>query len=133
MNIQFAGKSVVVTGAAHGFGRAISLAFAERGATVWACDLAADEVVETQRLAAAAGGTCTAGTVDVSDKKAVEAFVARAAAATGRVDVLVNNAGGVLGQTGRPLEEVTQKEWQGIFDVNVNGAFFFSQHKIVSE
>jgi 3-oxoacyl-[acyl-carrier protein] reductase len=127
MNIEFGGKTAIVTGAAHGFGRAISLAFAERGASVWACDVVADEVMETQRLCTAAGGTCTATVVDVSDKSAVDAFVARASAATGHVDILVNNAGGVLGQVGRPLEEVTREEWQDIFDVNVNGAFFFSQ------
>ncbi len=127
MNIQFGGKTVIVTGAAHGFGRAISLAFAERGAIVWACDVVAAEVSETQRLCSAAGGRCTAAVVNVSDKLAVDAFVTGAAAASGHVDILVNNAGGVLGQVGRPLEEVRQEEWQGIFDVNVNGAFFFSQ------
>ena len=52
MNIDFAGKTVIVTGAAHGFGRAISLAFAERGAHVWACDVLADELAETERCAA---------------------------------------------------------------------------------
>ena len=44
------GKTVIVTGAAHGFGRAISLAFAQRGAHVWACDVLADELAETQQL-----------------------------------------------------------------------------------
>jgi 3-oxoacyl-[acyl-carrier protein] reductase len=43
------------------------------------------------------------------------------------VDILVNNAGGVLGQVGRPLEEITPEQWQSIFDVNVSGAFYFSQ------
>jgi 3-oxoacyl-[acyl-carrier protein] reductase len=127
MNIGFGGKTAIVTGAAHGFGRAIALAFAQRGAGVWACDVLADEVMETQRVCVAAGGTCTATVVDVRDKSAVDGFVARAAAATGHVDILVNNAGGVLGQVGRPLEAVTHEEWQGIFDVNVKGAFFFSQ------
>lgn len=127
MHIAFSGKTAIVTGAAHGFGRAISLAFAERGAGVWACDVVEDEVLETQRLCAAAGGACVARVVDVSDKGAVDAFVADASAKTGRVDILVNNAGGVLGQIGRPLEDVSQSDWQRIFDVNVTGAFLFSQ------
>jgi 3-oxoacyl-[acyl-carrier protein] reductase len=127
MDIAFSGKSVIVTGAAHGFGRAISLAFAQRGARVWACDVIEDEVVETQRLCVDAGGTCVARVVDVADKPVVDAFVAAASATTGRIDVLVNNAGGVLGQVGRPLEEVSQGDWQKIFDVNVTGAFLFSQ------
>jgi 3-oxoacyl-[acyl-carrier protein] reductase len=63
----------------------------------------------------------------VTDKRAVEAFVSDASAASGRVDILVNDAGGVLGQVGRPLEEVTPADWQAIFDVNVTGAFYCSQ------
>jgi 3-oxoacyl-[acyl-carrier protein] reductase len=121
MMIAFEGKTVVVTGAAHGFGRAISVAFAERGASVWACDVIEDELRQSihQNVAARV--------VDVRDRRAVNAFVADASAATGRVDILVNNAGGVLNQVGRPLEEVTPEEWQSIFDVNVTGAFYCAQ------
>jgi 3-oxoacyl-[acyl-carrier protein] reductase len=127
MIVAFEGKTVIVTGAAHGFGRAISIAFAERGASVWACDVIEDELRETVRLSVAAGGAGTVGVVDVRDRRAVDAFVADASAATGRVDILVNNAGGVLNQVGRPLEEVTPAEWQSIFDVNVSGAFYCAQ------
>jgi 3-oxoacyl-[acyl-carrier protein] reductase len=127
MNLTFDGKTVIVTGAAHGIGRAISLAFTQRGARVWACDVLEDEVVETQRVCAAAGGECTARVVDVTEKGAVDAFVSEASDASGRVDVLVNDAGGVLGQVGRPLEEVPASDWQRIFDVNVSGAFYCAQ------
>ncbi|HSQ30343.1 MAG TPA: SDR family NAD(P)-dependent oxidoreductase, partial [Gemmatimonadaceae bacterium] len=96
MNLTFDGKTVIVTGAAHGIGRAISLAFTQRGASVWACDILEDELVETQRLCAAAGGECTARVVDVTDKAAVDAFVRAASSASGRVEILVNDAGGVL-------------------------------------
>ena len=120
MNVDFTGRTAIVTGAAHGFGRAISLAFAARGAKVWACDVIQDELAETERLC---GKACTTSVVDVRDKAAVEAFVAKA----GRVHILVNNAGGVLGQVGRPLEQVTPAEWQAIYDVNVTGAFYFAQ------
>lgn len=127
MTYDFSGKTAIVTGAAHGFGRAISLAFARRGANVWACDLMGDELLETQRLCIVAGGICTSRVVDVRDKHAVDAFVADASAAAGCVHILVNNAGGVLGQVGQALEEVTPAQWQAIFDVNVSGAFYLSQ------
>jgi 3-oxoacyl-[acyl-carrier protein] reductase len=127
MNIEFNHQTVLVTGAAHGFGRAIALAFASRGAQVWACDLLGDELAETRQLCTAAGGSCTVAVVDVTDRSAVFAFVEQATSATGRVDVLVNNAGGVLGQVGQPLEAITPQAWQSIFDVNVTGAFYCAQ------
>jgi 3-oxoacyl-[acyl-carrier protein] reductase len=127
MNLNFSGKTTIVTGAAHGFGRAISLAFAERGAHVWAVDVLGEELRETEALCRGARGSCRASVGDVRDRAAVEACVAAAAAAAGGVDILVNNAGGVLGQVGRPLEQITPEEWQAIFDVNVTGAFYFSQ------
>lgn len=127
LNLDFNGKTVIVTGAAHGFGRAISVAFAERGATVWACDVIADELGETQRLCADADGNCTTRVLDVRDKDGVNGLVSEASSGKGSIDILVNNAGGVLGQVGRPLEEVTAEQWQAIFDVNVSGAFYCSQ------
>jgi 3-oxoacyl-[acyl-carrier protein] reductase len=70
--------------------------------------------------------------VDVRDREAVRSLVAAASEETGKVDVLVNNAGGVAGQIGKPLEEVTEEDWQVIFDVNLNGAFNFSQAVVPS-
>ena len=127
MNIEFRGKSAIVTGAAHGFGRAISIAFARLGARVWACDVLEAELRETQRICETVAGACVARTVDVRDKMAALELADDVMSATGRIDILVNNAGGVLGQVGRSLEDVSPEEWQAIFDVNVSGAFFLSQ------
>src|SRR5882672_2972211 len=127
MNLNFNGKTAIVTGAAHGFGRAISVAFAERGAHVCVCDVLDDELNETEALCRNAGGTCRAVIADVRDRADIDLCVAAASAASGRVDILVNNAGGVLGQVGRPLEQIAPEEWRAIFDVNVTGAFYFSQ------
>lgn len=124
MNIGFQGRTVLVTGGAHGFGRAISGAFATRGATVYACDVVSDELAETVDMV---GGACRGHVVDVTDRRAVAEWVQAAASETGRVDVLVNNAGGVLGQVGRPLEEVASEEWQAIVAVNQTAAFWTAQ------
>ncbi len=127
MHIEFSGKTALVTGAAHGFGRQISLELARRGAQVWACDVLPDELAETRRLCAEAGGHCEVRTVDITDRDQVFAFAGEASQDSGRVDILVNNAGGVLGQVGRPLEEVSPADWQAILDVNVTGAFYCCQ------
>jgi 3-oxoacyl-[acyl-carrier protein] reductase len=123
----FEQRVAIVTGAAHGFGRAISLALATRGATVWAVDILADELADTTRLCTGQGGRCLGRVLDITQAGAVRSLVDEITRAHGQVDVLVNNAGGVLGQVGRPLELVTPEEWNAIFAVNVSGAFYLCQ------
>ena len=127
MHIRFDGRTAIVTGAAHGFGRSIALAFANLGARVVACDVAAEELGETAQLAAAQGTPIEIRTLDVSDRRAVQALAGETLAAAGRIDILVNDAGGVLGQVGRPIEEVSEGDWRAIFAVNLDGAFYCSQ------
>ena len=127
MKIDFENKTIIVTGAAHGLGRAIAVGFAQRLGTVWACDIRSDELEQTQRECQQVSGRCEIRTVDVTNRETVQAFVAEVVAASGQVDVLVNNAGGVLGQSGQPIENVSTEQWQRIFDVNVNAAFWCTQ------
>lgn len=126
--MRLAGRVAVVTGAAHGLGRGISVELAREGATVWACDVLAAELDETRRaVEAAAAGACRTALVDVRDPQAVTVFVGQVDAASGRIDALVNVAGGVAGQTMRPVEEVTDEEWRVIFAINLDGAFHFTR------
>jgi len=126
MHIRFDGKTAVVTGAARGFGRAIALGFASLGAHVVACDIARDELDETIRLGSGLGAI-EAREVDVTDRGAVHALAADVLRSSGRIDVLVNDAGGVLGQVGRPVEDISEADWRAIFSVNLDGAFYCSQ------
>ena len=124
MSFDFTGQTVLVTGAAHGFGRAIAGAFATRGATVFVCDVVENELGETVDILGDAGHGMV---VDVTDRSSVQAWVQDALSKTGRIDILVNNAGGVLGQVGRPLEQVATQEWEAIVAVNQTGAFWTAQ------
>ncbi len=124
MNVDLSGRTALVTGAGHGLGRAIAVALAGVGARVVACDVAVEGLPET---AALAGPLCRTDRLDVTDGPAVAALVETLAAEGRMIDVLVNNAGGVLGQVGRPLEEVTPRDWQAIVDVNLSGAFLTAQ------
>ncbi len=124
MKIALDGRRALVTGAGHGFGRAIALALADAGAEVIVCDIRDDGLAKT---AAAAGPRCTTRRLDVTDEASIAAMSAELAAAGRSIDILVNNAGGVLGQVGRPLEEISLHDWQAIFDVNLTGAFLMAQ------
>jgi 3-oxoacyl-[acyl-carrier protein] reductase len=124
LKIDLTGRTALVTGAGHGFGRVIAAAFCGVGARVIACDILSDAVAET---AALAGPACTPQVLDVTDEGAIAGLIAELSAAGRRVDILVNNAGGVRGQVGRPLETISRADWQAIVDVNMTGAFFMAQ------
>ncbi|MBL4916788.1 SDR family NAD(P)-dependent oxidoreductase [Szabonella alba] len=120
MEIRFDGERVIVTGAGHGIGRGIAQEFAALGAEVLALDVNKAGLDET---AGGGEGLLTTGLLDVTDPAAVRSVVE----GFGPASILVHSAGGVRGQVGRPLEEITPADWSDIVDVNMKGAFLMAQ------
>ncbi|MBO1073251.1 SDR family NAD(P)-dependent oxidoreductase [Roseomonas marmotae] len=119
MTLDFEGRVVAVTGAAMGFGRAIAQSFAARGAEVHATDISASALAETARDTA-----IRTAVVDLTDRAAAGAWVADVERQAGRaIDILVNNAGGMMGQHHRPVEDVSDEDWDAIMALNVNATF----------
>ncbi|MFD5482462.1 SDR family NAD(P)-dependent oxidoreductase [Streptomyces hawaiiensis] len=118
-------KSVIVTGAASGIGRATALRFAAEGARVVVADLnavGADGVVEAIE---AAGGRAVAVPGDLSDGAVVEAVVSTAVGTFGGIDVLVNNAG--VMDTMSAAADVTDAEWERVLRVNLTAPFLLTR------
>jgi 3-oxoacyl-[acyl-carrier protein] reductase len=107
--IRFDGKTAVVSGAGHGFGRCIAETFAQLGARVFGCDLSAAELAETDKA-----GVNTE-VLDLTDRALAGAWIAQIEQTTdGAVDALVNNAGGVAGQEMHPIEQVPDTDWDRV-------------------
>jgi NAD(P)-dependent dehydrogenase (short-subunit alcohol dehydrogenase family) len=119
--VRLRGKSALVTGAAHGIGRACAQAFAAEGARVMLADLDAQAA---QVAAAAMGGDAASVACDVSRKADVERAVAATAEAFGGIDILVANAGIVHAAEFLDLEEA---DFDRVLAVNLKGVFLAGQ------
>jgi 3-oxoacyl-[acyl-carrier protein] reductase len=115
-------RVAVVTGAAAGIGRAIALGFARFGADLALCDRDADGLAETARGVAAAGRRQVSEVLDVRDPARVSAFVAEVVGRFGRVDVLVNNAGGGFAS---PFLDVSARGQSALVDENFSSVTHF--------
>lgn len=114
-------RTVVVTGGSRGIGRAICLAFARKGTHIYFNYYPQDpEAEKTEKMLTAAGARVASACVDVSSESDVTAFLSRVLSETGRIDVLVNNAG-ITRDT--LLVRMKETEWDAVLNVNLKGAF----------
>ncbi|WP_433216780.1 SDR family NAD(P)-dependent oxidoreductase [Microtetraspora malaysiensis] len=117
-----AGRTVLVTGAAGGLGRAFALGFAAHGYAVAVADIDAAGAEETARLVKEAGAAAWYGHVDVTSVDSTEALAAAVADfGGGQIDVLVNNAALYATVSRAPLEQIDPAEWDRVMAVNVKG------------
>mgnify|MGYP002655073445 FL=1 len=126
MSLQLSGKTVIITGAAGGLGRAFALGFAERGASVVVADMNEAGSAETVSLIEVAGGKAIAVQTNVTDKASCEAVADAAIAAFGSLDVLVNNAAIYATIERANFWEIDPNEWDKVMAVNVKGAWLAS-------
>jgi citronellol/citronellal dehydrogenase len=120
----FDGQVVIVTGGGSGIGRCTAHELAALGATVALVGRKADKVAAVAAEIAEDGGQASAHVCDIREEDKVRASVAAILAAHGRIDGLVNNAGG---QFAAPLADITQKGWETVVRTNLTGGFLMAR------
>lgn len=121
-------KSVIVTGAASGIGKACAILLAREGWAVAVADRDMAGGAATVAEIAAAGGRAHFVATDVADEESVRAMVASAVAVYGQLDAAINSAG--IAQRGVSIREMDSASWDRCNDINLRGMFFCLKHEV---
>jgi NAD(P)-dependent dehydrogenase (short-subunit alcohol dehydrogenase family) len=121
-------RVIVITGAGRGIARQVALDFAAEGARVVVVDLVEERAKRTVAEIEAAGGAALAIACDIRDEASVRGMVEQTLRTFGRVDVLVNAAGGYT--LGRVSHELSADDWDMVVDSNLKGSFLCCKHVI---
>jgi gluconate 5-dehydrogenase len=121
---DLSGRVAIVTGGARGIGFAIAKGLASSGALVVIADINSDGAEKAAATVRAEGFQTQSIAVDVTKRTSVQDMVGQTVEGSGQIDILVNCAGIILR---KPIEEVTDEEWDSILDVNLRGVFLCSQ------
>jgi NAD(P)-dependent dehydrogenase (short-subunit alcohol dehydrogenase family) len=135
-------KVAIITGASMGIGKAMARILADEGCHVVCAARSVDKLEQVVADIRAQGRKALAVGTDVSDRQSVQSMVAAAMAEFGRIDILINNAGGPLAGMARPMESsdeffdimekltcsnVSEEDWNRIFNINFYGAVYATQ------
>ena len=123
--MEFKNKTVIITGASIGIGKATALEFAREGATLGLVDINEEQLLVTKEKAEKLGAMVSTFICDVSNEESVKKVVADFVADYGKIDVLVNNAG--VWRYTQPFAEMDSSIWKKIIDINILGTMYFSQ------
>lgn len=131
MNLE--GKTAIVTGAGDGIGRAIAIRLANDGAKVAVLDLNKEKAGQTMEMILSYGGTAVEIVADITKSAEVKASVAKVLADFGKIDILVNCAGGHAGVIGKssPFKDTTEDVWRWVIDLNLNGTLLCT-HSVIN-
>ncbi len=121
------GKVAVVTGAAQGIGKTITLLLAEKGASLVLCDINLEAAEETAREIEERGGKCLVLKSDVSNFQDAEKIIKQAVERFGSIDILINNAGITKDNV---LLRMKEEQWDQVMAVNLKGTFNFTKASI---
>lgn len=126
---RFHDRIAIVTGGGRGIGRAIAIRLAAEGANVAICGRNRGDLDAVVTLITAGGGTAIAETVDVSEERVVDAFIAGVVNRFGAIEVLINNASlTAMSNIGSsPLVDMETREWNRVIETNLSSFFFASR------
>ncbi len=126
--MEFLNKTVIITGASVGIGKATAIEFAKEGADVCVIDINAEALDSVCAEIKSMGGSAKAFICDVSNEQRVREVTQEIISQYGKIDVLVNNAG--LWRSWKPFVETTSDEWKQRLNVNILGLMYFT-HEVL--
>ena len=127
MTQRYAGKIVVVTGAAAGLGRALALGYAREGGELVLIDIEPKGLDDTKGMVEALGATAATFVADLSNEAGVEAVGAAVLAAHPKIDVLYNNAGAAYGEVNTPVDRISWDKFQFFLSLNTLAPLFLAR------
>lgn len=120
-------RVAIITGGAMGIGRGIALKFSDEGCSVVIADIAEDEGAKTAEEISKKGGKAVFIKCNILDNGQIQAAVAKTIEKFGKIDILINNAGSILGSDKGKIEDVSEEDWDKILPLNLKSQFLFSK------
>lgn len=123
-------KVAIITGGAVGIGKGTAMKFAEEGCSVAIVDINLDAAKEVVEEIIQKGGDGLAVKCDVTEISQVKTAVDQVIQKYGRIDILMNNAGGMVKLNADPVEDLSEEEWDKVYQLNLKSTFYFTKYVV---